>query len=171
MYSSMVCWCTQVPLCILTGACQRTSFLASGRFWGIWSWKPKSKHRRNVSLSGKSGQTTPPTWSENINLASRELICAQVILKGRHSLRLCMSSHLFSTTWCLGKPRRHLRVTSFELHVGIPLIIGANASASATAKPSPIELFHLVPPEYYLTAMEMENSADRPVSQYVSPSG
>ena len=53
----------------------------------IWSWKPKSKHRRNVSLSGKSGHTTAPAWSENINLASRELICAQMILKGRHSLR------------------------------------------------------------------------------------
>ena len=53
----------------------------------IWSWKPKSKHRRNVSLLGKSGQTTVPTWSENINLAYCELIRAQVILKGRHSLR------------------------------------------------------------------------------------
>ena len=53
----------------------------------IWSWKPKSKHRRNVSLSGKSGKTTAPTWSENINLASHELIGAQVILKGRHLFR------------------------------------------------------------------------------------
>ena len=49
------------------------------------------------------------------------LVCAQVILKGRDSLRfLCTSSHLFSTTCCLGKPNvSALRVTSFELHVGI----------------------------------------------------
>ena len=33
-------------------------------------WKPKPIYRQNVSL-GKSGQTTVPTWSQNINLASR----------------------------------------------------------------------------------------------------
>ena len=53
----------------------------------IWSWQPKSKHRRNVFLSGKSGQTTATALSEKVNLASHELICAQVTLKGRHSLR------------------------------------------------------------------------------------
>ena len=42
---------------------------------------------KRVCLLGKSGQTTVPAWSENINLASRELICAQVILKCSHSLR------------------------------------------------------------------------------------
>ena len=40
------------------------------------------------------------------------------------------------------------------------IIIGGNASARATAKPSMIKWFHLVPPEYYLTATEMENSVD-----------
>ena len=37
----------------------------------IFSWKPKSKHRGNISLSGKSGESTTPTSSKTINLASR----------------------------------------------------------------------------------------------------
>ena len=43
---------------------------------------------------------------------------------------------------------------------GNSIIIGGNASARATAKQSTIKWFHLIPPEYYLTATEMENSAD-----------
>ena len=69
---SMVCWCTQVPWCTLTARISVRPFWLVVDFDAtIWSWKPKSKHRRNVSLSGKSGQTMAPTWSENINLASR----------------------------------------------------------------------------------------------------
>ena len=43
---------------------------------------------------------------------------------------------------------------------GNSIIIGGNAFARATAKPSTIKWIHLVPPEYYLTATEMENSVD-----------
>ena len=49
----------------------------------ISSCKSKSKRRGNVSLSCKNGQTTAPAWSENINLASCELICTQVILESK----------------------------------------------------------------------------------------
>ena len=121
----------------------------------IWSWKPESTHRRNVFLSGKNGQTTAPTCSENINLVSRELICVQVILKGR---LLCMGSHLFSTTCWLDQSSAARDV--IWTASGNSIIIGGTASASATAKPSTMKWFHLVPPEYYLTATEMENSAD-----------
>ena len=86
----------------------------------IWSWKSKSKIWWNVSLWGKSGQTTAPIWSENINLASRELICAPVILKGRHSLCFMHEFTSFFKTCCLGKPSAALRMTSFELHVMAP---------------------------------------------------
>ena len=129
----------------------------------IWSWKPKSKHRRNVSLSGESGETTAPAWSENINLASRERMCAQVILKGRHSLRFV---HEFAFGNCFQRLAAWVSpVFSAACDViwtarGHSLIIGGNASARATAKPSMIKWFHLVPSQYYLTATEMENSVD-----------
>ena len=95
--------------------------------------------------SRKSGQTTAPAWSENTNLASRELICAQVILKGRQSLLWCMSSHLFSTTCCLGKPNSVVRDVIW-IERGNSITIGANVSARATAIPSTMKWFHLVPP-------------------------
>ena len=43
---------------------------------------------------------------------------------------------------------------------GNSIIIRGNASAGATAKPSTVKWFHLLPPEYYSTATEMENSVD-----------
>ena len=84
------------------------------------SRKPKSKHRRNVSLLGKSDQTMAPAWNENINLASHELICAQVILKCRHSLRLVHELASVFNVLQLGEaqPRcawRHLNCT-WEFH-------------------------------------------------------
>ena len=85
----------------------------------VWSWKPKWKHRRNVSLSGKSGQTTAPAWSENINQASCELFCVPVIVRGRHSIRFgAWVSICFLAAWLSPTV---LHVASFELHVGIPL--------------------------------------------------
>ena len=129
----------------------------------IWSWKPKSKHRRNVSLTGKSDETTAPTWSENINLASRELICAQVILKGRHYLRFL---HEFAFGICFQRlaawvsPGFSAARDVIWTARGNSLIVGGNTSLRATAKPSMIKWFHLVLPEYCLTATEMENSVD-----------
>ena len=81
----------------------------------IWSWRPKSKHRRNVSLSGKSGQTTASTSSENINLASRELICAQVILNNRHSPRFSAWVRICFQRLAAWERPTALRMTSFEL--------------------------------------------------------
>ena len=83
----------------------------------IWSWKPKSKHRRNVSLSGKSGQTTAPAWGENINLASRELICAQVIFKGRHYFHFGSWVRIYFQRLAAWVSPTALRMTSLELHV------------------------------------------------------
>ena len=123
----------------------------------ISSWKSKSKHQGNVCLSGKSGQSMAPAWSENI--ASREPICAQVILKSMHFPVWCVTSHLFSTTCCLGKPDSTARDV-ISIARGNSVIIAGNASARTTAKPSTVKWFHLVPPKYYWTATEMENSAD-----------
>ena len=71
----------------------------------------------------------------------------------------CMSSHLFSTTCYLGKPNS---AAHDVIWIGREnsIIIRGNASARATAKPCMIKWFHLGSPEYYLTATEMENSAD-----------
>ena len=112
---------TQVSWCILAGAYQRMSILlAGGRLWrGHLTTKPKSKHRRNVSLSGKSGQIMVPASSENINLASREIICAQMILKSRHSLRFGVRVRICIQRLATWESPTALRVTSFELHVVI----------------------------------------------------
>ena len=155
----MVCWYTQVLWCILTGAYQRTSFLASGRFWH-GSWKTKSKLRRNVSLWAKSGQTMAPAWSENISLATREPICAQVIFTGRHSplcARVCICFQRLAA-WVSPKFSA-ARDVIWTAH-GNSIIIAGNTSARATAKPITSKSPHLFPPEYYLTATDMRNSAD-----------
>ena len=105
----------------------------------IWSWKPKTSTRR--VFVGQKFQTTAPARSENINLVSRELICAQVILKGRHSLRFV---HEFASVFndlLLGKPKSAARGVIWTAR-GNSIIIGANASARATAKPSTIKWFY-----------------------------
>ena len=136
-------------------------------FFGEWSILTRPSDHENPGQNidetclcrAKSGQTTAPAWCENINLASLELICAQVILKGRHSPFWCMSSHLFSTTRCLGNPNNAAR-DAIWIARGNSIIIGGNTYARATAKPYTIKWFHLVTPEHYLTTTEMENSAD-----------
>ena len=128
----------------------------------IWSWKPNSRHRRNVSLSGKSGQTTAGTrveWEHKSSI-SWTYLCSGDFKRQAFSPFWCMSSQLFSTNCCLGKPNNAARDVIWTAH-GNSLIIGGNASARATAKPSTIKWFHLVPPEYYLTTTERENSADQ----------
>ena len=70
-----------------------------------------------------------------------------------------MSAHQFSTTCCLGKPISAVRYVIWIAR-GNSIIIGGNASARSTAKPRTMKSFHLVPPEYYLTATEMENFAN-----------
>ena len=117
-------------------------------------------------LSGKSDQTKAPTWSENINLASRELICAQVVLKGRHTLRFV---HEFASVFndlLLGKAQCSAVRDVIWTACGNSIIIGGNASARATAKPSTIKWFHIVQPESYLTATEMKNSAENTFFRY-----
>ena len=111
--------CTHVPWCILTDTCQLMSSLVDFDV-AIWSWKPKSKHQQNLSLSGKSGQTTAPAWSENINLASHELTCAHVILKGRHSFHVGAWVRICFQRFAAWVSPTALRMMSFELRMGIP---------------------------------------------------
>ena len=96
----------------------RQSFLASGWFWRvhlIMKTQVKTSTKR-VSV-GQKWPNHGPTWSENINQASSELICSQVISKSRHSLSFwCVSSHLVSTNCCLEKPDSAVRDVISPVH-------------------------------------------------------
>ena len=125
----------------------------------IWSWKLKSKHRRNVSVGQKwLNHDTRVEWEYKSSISWTYLSSGD-FKRQTFSPFWCMSSHLFSMTCCLGKPNNAAHDVIWTAR-GNSLIIGGNASARTTAKPSTIKWFHLVPPEYYLTATERENSAD-----------
>ena len=127
---------------------------------GIWSRKPKSKHRRNVFLSGKSGQTTAPAWSENINSSISWTYLSSGGFTGQAFSPFCAWVGICFqrlAAWVSQKaPARDVIWTAR----GNSIIIAGNASARTTAKPSTTKWFHLVRTEYYLTATGMENSAD-----------
>ena len=109
--------------------------------WSILIMKTRVKtSTKRISVRQKWPNHGSP-WSENINLASRELISAHVMLKGRHSLRFGAWVQRLAA-WV--SPIA-LRVTSFEFAHENSINIGGNASAGATVKPSTVKWFHLVP--------------------------
>ena len=86
-------------------------------------------------------------------------LCSGDLKKQAFSLFSCMSLHLFSISCCLGNPNSTAHDVIWIAHRN-SIIIEGNACARATAKPSTVKWSHLVPLEYYLTATEMENSAN-----------
>ena len=152
----MVCWCTQVPWCILKDAYQRTSFLASGRFC-----RGHLIPSLNIDATCPVGQKWPNPGA-HVEWEYKSSISWFYLCSGdckRHAfspfcacVRICFQrlaawvSPMFSAARDIIWAAR-----------GNSTIIGRNAPARATAKQSTIKWFHLVLPEYYLTAMEMEN--------------
>ena len=150
----------RVPWCILRGTYQRASFLASGRLWrGHLIMKTQVKtstkcvsvgqkwpnHGTRVELEYKSSISWTYLCSGDFKRQAFSPFCARVrICFQRLAARVSpMFSSAHDVIWTA-------RGNS----------IGGNASTRATAKPSTIEWFHLVKPEFYLTATEMENSVD-----------
>ena len=153
----MVCWCTQLPWCILTGAYQRMSFLASGRFWRghlIMNTEVKISTKR-VSVGQKwPNHGTRVEWEYKSNI-SWTYLCSgdfkrQALSPFCARVRICFQ-RLAAWVSPIFDAARDVIWTAR----GNSIIIGGNASAGATAKPSTIKWFHLVPPEYYLKATEM----------------
>ena len=116
---SMIWWCTQAPWCILTGAYQRTSFLASGRFWRghlIMKTGVKTSTER-VSVGQKwPNHGTRVEWEYKSSISWTYLCYGDSDMQA-FSPFWCITSHLFSTSCCLRKPKN---AALFELHVGIP---------------------------------------------------
>ena len=149
----MFCWCTQVSWYIftLTGAYQRTSFLANGRFWrGYLIMKTQVKtSTERVSVGQKwPNHGTCVEW-EYKSCISWTYMCSGDFKRQSFSpfcARVCICfqwlaawvSQMFSAA-------RDVIWTAR----GNSIIIEGNAPARATAKPSTIEWFHLVPPEYF----------------------
>ena len=120
----------------------------------IWSWKPKSKHRRNVSLLGKRkwpNHGTRVEWEYKSSI-SWTYLCSGDFKRQALSpfcawVHICFQrlaawvSPMFSAARDIIWPARENSI-----------IIGGKESARATAKQCTIKWFHLVPPEYYLTA-------------------
>ena len=158
----MVCWCTHVPWCILTGAYQRMSFLASDRFWrGHLIMKTQVKiSTKRVSVGQKGpNHGTCMEWEYKSSISWTYLCSGD--FKGQAVSPFCAWVHIFFqrlAAW-VDPIFSAARDVIWTAH-GNSIIIGGNVSARATAKQSMIKWFHLVPPEYYLTATEMENPAD-----------
>ena len=143
-------------------AYQHTSFLASGWFWRghlIVKTQLKTSTKRVYVGQKWPNHGTRVEWEYKSSI-SWTYMCSGDFKRQALSPFLCISSQLFSTNCCLGKPNNAARGVIWTAH-GNSIIIGGNASARATAEPSTIKWFHLVPPEYYLTATERENSADQ----------
>ena len=139
---SMVWLCTPVPWCILTCAYQRTSFLASDRFWRghlIMKTQVKTSTTR-VSVGQKwPNHDTSVEWKYTSSISWTNL-CSGDFKRPAFSPFWCMSSHLFSTSCCSGKPSIAARDVIWIVR-GNSIFIGRNASARVTAKPSTIRWF------------------------------
>ena len=153
---------TQVSWCILAGAYQRMSvLLAVGRLWrGHLTAKTQVKtSTKRVSFGQKwPNHGTRVEWEYKPSITWNYL-CSDDFKKQAFSPFWCASSHLYSTTCYLGKPDGAARDVVWIARCNFK-ILGGNVSARAAAKPSPVKWFHLVPPEYYLTATEKENADD-----------
>ena len=149
---------THIPWCTLTGA---SVLFASGPIWRghrIMETQVKTS-TKYVSVGQRwLNHGIRVEWEYKSSIPFTYL-CSRWFKKHELSPFWYVSSHLFSTTCCLGKPNSAVRDVIRNAR-GNSQSIRGNASARATAKPSTIKWSHRVPPEYYLTATEMGNSAD-----------
>ena len=150
-----------VSMMYLTGAYQRMYFLASGRFWrGQLIMKKVKTSTKRVSVGQKwPNHGTRVEWDHKSIISRTYMFLGD--FKRQAFSPFCALVRIYCqrlAAWV--SPMFCAALDVIWIAHGNSIIIGGNASAGATAKPSTIRWVHLVPPEYYLTATEMENSVD-----------
>ena len=125
----------------------RQSFLISGRFWRghlIMKTQVKTSTKRLYVEEKWPNHGTRVKWEYKSSI-SWTYQGSGDFRRQAFSPFWCMSSHLFSATCCLGKPKSAARDVIW-IASGNSMTIGGNVSARATTKPSTIKWFHFVPP-------------------------